>query len=97
MTLDKVSDAFCKWKQIGAVLLGTILSSFDFYKIINKTLIFVFYLNFLNWAGINLKETFDWLKHEIAALSLFPAGNFMFKVDNRNTRTRCEICFHTLF
>ena len=36
-----------------------------------------------------------------------PAGNYMFKVNNRNTRTRCEICskltnltlniFHTLF
>ena len=22
-----------------------------------------------------------------------PTGNYMFKVDNRNTRTRCEICF----
>ena len=22
----------------------------------------------------------------------FPAGNYMFKVNNRNTRTRCEIC-----
>ena len=21
-----------------------------------------------------------------------PADNYMFKVDNRNTRTRCEIC-----
>ena len=21
-----------------------------------------------------------------------PAGNYMFKVNNRNTRTRCEIC-----
>ena len=21
-----------------------------------------------------------------------PVGNYMFKVDNRNTRTRCEIC-----
>ena len=21
-----------------------------------------------------------------------PAGNYVFKVDNRNTRTRCEIC-----
>ena len=21
-----------------------------------------------------------------------PAGNYMFKVDNKNTRTRCEIC-----
>ena len=24
--------------------------------------------------------------------SIFPAGNYMFKVNNRNTRTRCEIC-----
>ena len=23
---------------------------------------------------------------------IIPAGNYMFKVDNRNTRTRCEIC-----
>ena len=23
---------------------------------------------------------------------LIPVGNYMFKVDNRNTRTRCEIC-----
>ena len=22
----------------------------------------------------------------------FPAGNYMFKVNNRNTRSRCEIC-----
>ena len=22
----------------------------------------------------------------------FPAGNYMFKVDNRDTRTRCERC-----
>ena len=25
-------------------------------------------------------------------LSSFPAGNYTFKVNNRNTRTRCEIC-----
>ena len=24
--------------------------------------------------------------------NLFPAGNYMFKVNNRNTRTGCEIC-----
>ena len=24
--------------------------------------------------------------------SIFPAGNYVFKVNNRNTRTRCEIC-----
>ena len=28
-----------------------------------------------------------WLKK-----AFYPAGNYMFKVDNRNTRTRCEIC-----
>ena len=25
-------------------------------------------------------------------LKPFPAGNYMFKVNKRNTRTRCEIC-----
>ena len=25
-------------------------------------------------------------------LSYVPAGNYIFKVNNRNTRTRCEIC-----
>ena len=26
------------------------------------------------------------------AKAKFPTGNYMFKVDNRNTRARCEIC-----
>ena len=38
--------------------------------------------------------------HKIFSLSLLscgspdanPASNYMFKVDNRNTKTRCEIC-----
>ena len=25
-------------------------------------------------------------------LPSYPAGNYMFRVNNRNTRTRCEIC-----
>ena len=25
-------------------------------------------------------------------LSIIPAGNYAFKVNNRNTKTRCEIC-----
>ena len=28
----------------------------------------------------------------LAYSSYIPAGNYMFKVNNRNTRTRCEIC-----
>ena len=27
-----------------------------------------------------------------STLSTFPADNYLFKVNNRNTRTRCEIC-----
>ena len=23
---------------------------------------------------------------------MYPAGNYMFKINNRNTRTKCEIC-----
>ena len=26
------------------------------------------------------------------AMENYPAGNYMFKVNNRNTRARCEIC-----
>ena len=25
-------------------------------------------------------------------ITYYPAGNYMFKVNNRNTRTKCEIC-----
>ena len=25
-------------------------------------------------------------------LSVYPAGNYIFKVKNRNTKTKCEIC-----
>ena len=25
-------------------------------------------------------------------MRVFPAGNYMFKFNNKNTRTRCEIC-----
>ena len=32
------------------------------------------------------------IRHTAGTLVLFPAGNYMFKVNNRNTRARCEIC-----
>ena len=32
------------------------------------------------------------IKYNISIISVFPASNYMFKVNNRNTRTRCEIC-----
>ena len=33
-----------------------------------------------------------WVSLVISRFCLIPAGNYMFKVNNRNTRTRCEIC-----
>ena len=32
------------------------------------------------------------LARALYANQQYPAGNYMFKVYNRNTRTRCEIC-----
>ena len=42
------------------------------------------------YADIIEKKALDLLNYPNAIT--FPAGNYMFKVNNRNTRTRCEIC-----
>ena len=40
---------------------------------------------FLNWVGSLVSE-----KH------MFPAGIYLFKVNNGNTRTMCEICSNVI-
>ena len=40
---------------------------------------------------INVKKTGLGIWKETPKQNV-PAGNYMFKVNNRNTRTRCEIC-----
>ena len=40
--------------------------------------------------GANIDPWHD--KKEKTFWNNIPAGNYMFKVSNRNTRTRCEIC-----
>ena len=37
------------------------------------------------------------LMNQLFPQSPFPAGNYMFKVNNRNTRARCEISFWCLY
>ena len=41
-----------------------------------------------------LCNSFGYIQVELRQMVLwyFPAGNFMFKVNNKNTTTRCEIC-----
>ena len=39
----------------------------------------------------SVTKSLNYLKEQIAR-STNPAGNYMFKVNNRNTKTRCEIC-----
>ena len=60
-----------------------------------------FYIRFkhdLIYSDLNLLDTSNTLKFNLSYLSHFhcsgyiPAGNYMFKANNKNTRTRCEIC-----
>ena len=37
-------------------------------------------------------ESFDFFSLQNHHFSILPLGIYMFKVNNRNTRTRCEIC-----
>ena len=56
----------------------------------------------LKWGALALMSMIFFIKVNRANLLLFnftkkavriiPVGNYMFKVNNRNTRTRCEIC-----
>ena len=43
-----------------------------------------------NYKSLNM-TTRTWLLYA-ELVSSIPAGNYMFKVNNRNTTTRCEIC-----
>ena len=54
-------------------------------------LIAQFFNLFLNYGGIFFKDPFSVSSVEWKTL-LIPASNYMIKVNNRNTRARCEIC-----
>ena len=65
-----------------------------FSAALNKSIILPFYCIFWNLVYFLLLSTLK-LSQISNALSLMrttPTGNYMFKVNNRNTRTKCEIC-----
>ena len=39
-----------------------------------------------------IKISKQWPIRTLDDLEIIPAGNYMFKVNNRNTRARCEVC-----
>ena len=48
--------------------------------------------NYENHISIRkIKEAYPEITRQFP-FYISPAGNYMFKVNNRNTRTRCEIC-----
>ena len=65
----------------------------------SKLTITILYSYFVIWARnivffVNMVQRNPFIHSrsvEVVAIS-FPDGNYMFKVNNRNSRTRCEIC-----
>ena len=47
-------------------------------------------VSFISSSGV--LRTLSNMEHFLKIVNGFPADNCMFKVNNRNTRTRCEIC-----
>ena len=41
---------------------------------------------------VNVIVNFNTINFKILITTFYPVGNYMFKVNNRNTRARCEIC-----
>ena len=58
----------------------------DKFTLRNMFLTYLKKLSFCNEKKLNR------VLNTAAIYSRFPAGNYMFKGNNRNTRTRCEIC-----
>ena len=44
------------------------------------------------FSGHQALKMFSWEPYEIFPTFFYPAGNYMFKINNRNTRTRRKIC-----
>ena len=82
-------------KKAGVEKLG--ISQISMKELFSKLIVFDHFDGFaLALKGLKSLSIFTKkLNHIILDRVLnspFPAGNYMFKVNNRNTRTRCEIC-----
>ena len=53
-----------------------------------------FWVKIYNFTSVSVSYNcwHDTTRNETHCRCYSPAGNYMFKVNNRNTRTRCEIC-----
>ena len=78
--------------QVG--LMSDVLTIVNFWHAVCRTLIWAksdyFQIRKCRFFLLYIKNWFD--KRCYARLKMYSAGNYMFKVSNRNIRTRCEIC-----
>ena len=65
-----------------------------FNMLLKHSFILVRWVRFLKYENISLRDKGECpYQSNFATLQLVnPAGIYLFKVNNRNTRTRCEIC-----
>ena len=65
-----------------------------FSAALNKSIILPFCCIFWNLVYFLLLSTLklSQISNVLSLMRTTPAGNYMFKVNNRNTRTKCEIC-----
>ena len=99
MDTTGIIESCSKWKRMELFFVSLLIISNKCHKLLS-------YLYCQLWGFL---VTDSWRREwnvRNYSVSQVPAGNYMFKVNNRSTGTRCEICskltiklnvFHTLF
>ena len=73
--------------------LANLQNHFHFFFYFNNLVMLVQKLAHTDILKINvIKISKQWPIRTLDDLEIIPAGNYMFKVNNRNTRARCEVC-----
>ena len=77
---------FLKWiENYIMILLRTSFALYIHYHEFKPTRRYNFHRKKYEWNRLSIN-------HDESGYSINPTSNYMFEVNNRNTRTRCEIC-----
>ena len=58
----------------------------EYYKVLSLVLCYLIFLFVVYFSLFKMSNIATYVEDDI------PSGNYMLKINNRNTRTRCEIC-----